>query len=131
MCMYVSIATGLPCHYAERNLRQFFSTRYSSGGGPIEDVFMHDGKAVITFTTNESETPVPTKLNVHVFSYVICLLSFYSAAMQVAEKHRSSPLSLDGHALHVTHMRNESRRDVVHEGTQMIHKALFVKVRTT
>ena len=37
-------------------MREFFSTRYRSGGGEIEEVYMYDDKAVITFALNSSES---------------------------------------------------------------------------
>ena len=49
--------------------------------------------------------------------------------MNVSERHRTSPLVLNGATLDVTHLRGGGRRDDVRADVETMKKALFVKVQ--
>ena len=56
---------------------------------------------------------------------IICFV----AAISVSERHRTSPLVLNGAPLDVIHLRGGGRRDDVQADVETIKNAIYVKVR--
>ena len=55
MFLITMFASDLPPSASvEKDLYDFFSARHKSGGGAIDDVYLFDDKAVISFATNNS-----------------------------------------------------------------------------
>ena len=129
-CVTRSCVPGLPHACTERELRDFFSTRYLSGGGEIEEVHMYDNKAIITFASNSSESTLNLSCLVAAKTRLdLISIHFFVAAVNVSERHRTSPLVLNGATLEVTHLRGGGRRDDLRADVDTMKKALFVKVQ--